>query len=272
MSKKAAADFFYRHAALIRVAHWINLVCLVILLMSGLNIFSAHPALYLGSTSTFNHPIFSIDSDDSGASPKGVTTVLGHSFNTTGVLGVSNRDGDVEERAFPAWSTIPSDYDLATARRWHFLFAWILVLNGLLYLSYGVLSGHLRRDLVPKGEDLAKLGPTFLDHLRFRFPHGEAARRYNVMQMISYLIVGFVLLPLMVLAGLSMSPGVDSFVHVLPELFGGRQSARTVHFIIAWLLVLFTIVHVFMVLISGVWNNVRSMITGWYKLGQERAS
>lgn len=268
----AAKHSFYRHAAVVRATHWINAICLVFLLMSGLNIFNARPDLYLGARSHFSHPILTIGADDSGASPKGVTTIFGHNFDTTGLLGVSNRAGEPEERAFPAWSTIPGDYDLATARRWHFLFAWIFVLNGLLYLTFSISSGHLRRDLVPSGADLAKIGPTFLDHLRLRFPHGEEARRYNVMQMISYLVVGFVLLPLMVLAGWSMSPGIDSLSHLLPTLLGGRQTARTIHFVIAWLLILFTIVHLLMVLVSGVWNNVRSMITGRYDLGQERAS
>lgn len=269
MPMKSDARRFYRHATVVRATHWINALCLVFLLMSGLNIFNARPDLYLGSRSSFHHPVLSIGADDSGANPKGVTTILGHKFTTTGVLGVS---GEGDERAFPAWSTIPSDYDLATARRWHFLFAWIFVLNGLLYLTFSVTSGHLRRDLVPKRAEFAKIGPTFLDHLRLHFPHGEEAKRYNVMQMISYLIVGFVLLPIMVLAGWSMSPGVDSLAHFLPQLFGGRQSARTIHFAIAWLLVLFTIVHLLMVLISGVWNNVRSMITGRYDLGEERPS
>jgi len=265
---KLAKNFFRRHAAVVRLTHWINALCLVFLLMSGLNIFNARPDLYWGSKSTFSHPLLSIGSDDSGVNPKGVTKVFGHSFTTTGVLGVS---GDGDERAFPAWSTIPSDYDLATARRWHFLFAWLFVLNGLLYLTFSISSGHVRRDLIPRRDELRKIGPTLVDHLRLRFPHGEEAKRYNVVQMMSYFIVGFILLPIMVLAGWSMSPGVDSLAHFLPQLFGGRQSARTIHFLIAWLLVLFTIVHLFMVLISGVWNNVRSMITGRYDLGQERA-
>ena len=255
-----------RHSAAVRVTHWINVICMVFLLMSGLNIFNAHPDLYFGSTSTFAHPVFSIDSKDAPNGPVGVTTIAGHAFNTTGVLGVSSSGGEVATRAFPSWMTVPGDYDLATARRWHFLFAWLFVANGLVYLTYSLSSGHVRRDLVPRGDDLSKIGPTLWDHIRLRFPHGKEALRYNVLQMISYFLVALVLLPIMVLAGWSMSPGINTLVPMLTELFGGRQSARTAHFVIALLLVLFTIVHIAMVLVSGVWNNLRSMITGRYKL------
>lgn len=265
VQRRGRAGFVYKHAGVVRATHWINVICFSFLLMSGLNIFNAHPALYFGSTSTFDHPAFSIDAKDSPSGPVGVTTIAGHSFDTTGLLGVSSEDGQPQERGFPAWSTVPAEYDLATARRWHFLFAWIFVLNGLVYLVFGFLSGHVQRDLVPRGPDLKHIGATIRDHLRLRFPHGEEAERYNVLQMSTYLIVACVLLPLMVLAGWSMAPGLDSLLPFLPEAFGGRQSARSIHFIIAWLLVLFVLVHIAMVLVSGVWNNLRSMITGWYR-------
>jgi thiosulfate reductase cytochrome b subunit len=258
--------FIFRHSAVVRVTHWINVVCLGFLLMSGLNVFNAHPALYFGSASNFDRPVFSINAEDAPSGPQGVTAIAGRRFNTTGVLGVSNEDGQVSMRAFPSWATIPADYDLATARRWHFLFAWLFVLNGCVYLIYGLGSGHIVGDLTPRRRDLARIGSALWDHLRLRFPHGEEARRYNSLQMIAYFIVACVLLPVMVLAGLSMSPGVDSLAPFLPAAFGGEQTARTVHFVIAWLLVLFVIVHVFMVLISGVWNNIRSMIIGWYQI------
>ena len=258
--------FIFRHRGVVRATHWINVLCLAFLFMSGLNIFNGHPELYFGSTSTFDHPAFSIDSKDGPTGPIGVTTIGGRAFTTTGLLGVSTEDGQAAERAFPAWLTVPAEYDLATARRWHFFFAWIFVLNGALYLIYALASGHIRRDLLPGWKDLARIGPTIWEHLRLRFPHGEEAVRYNVLQMMSYFLGACILLPLIVLAGWSMSPGIDSFAPFLPEFFGGRQSARTVHFIVAWLLVLFTIVHVVMVLLSGVWNNIRSMVTGWYQI------
>ena len=105
-----------------------------------------------------------------------------------------------------------------------------------------------------------------LDHARLRFARGEEARRYNVLQRLAYLIILFVVLPLLVLAGLAMSPGLDAAFPGLTAVFGGRQSARTVHFVCAFILTGFVVVHVLMVLLSGLWNNLRSMITGWYAI------
>ncbi|HWG03783.1 MAG TPA: cytochrome b/b6 domain-containing protein, partial [Beijerinckiaceae bacterium] len=170
----------------------------------------------------------------------------------------------------PSWITVPSEQDLATGRRWHFFFAWIFVLNGLIYLVSGFIAGHFRRDLVPAPSGLAHIGRSLVDHLRLRFPRGEEARHYNVLQQITYLVVVFLLLPGMVIAGLTLSPGLDSLFHPLLELFGGRQTARSIHFLFATFIVLFTIIHVVMVLVSGVFNNLRSMITGRYDIGVER--
>jgi len=255
-----------RHSAVVRVTHWVNVVCLTVLLMSGLQIFNAHPALYWGDASDFQHPAFAIFAQQgANGREKGITAVGGHRLNTTGVLGVS-RDaaGHDWARAFPAWATLPSWQSLAEGRQWHFFFAWLFVANGLVYLAYGLLGRHLWRDLVPSRRDFGRIGRTAWDHLRFRFPKGEEARRYNVIQKLAYLIVVLVLLPLMVLAGLTMSPRIDAGIPQLLTLFGGRQSARTVHFIVAFALLAFVLIHVFMVLVSGVWNNIRSMLTGRY--------
>ncbi|MDQ3189270.1 MAG: cytochrome b/b6 domain-containing protein, partial [Pseudomonadota bacterium] len=94
----------------------------------------------------------------------------------------------------------------------------------------------------------------------------EEAKRYNVLQKLAYLSVIFVLLPLVILAGWAMSPWLNSIIPGWVDLLGGRQSARTIHFIVAWLLFLFLAVHVFEVIISGFWNHIRSMITGRYKI------
>jgi thiosulfate reductase cytochrome b subunit len=257
-----------RHSIMVRVTHWANAICLLILLMSGLQIFNAHPALYWGQASTFDQPIFALTATngDQGRT-KGVTQLFGHSFDTTGVLGASaGSGGRVWARGFPSWLTLPSYQDLATGRRWHFFFAWLLVLNGAVYLLYSIVSGHLRRDLLPTGSQLRKIGHTIREHLLLRFPRGDDARHYNALQKLAYLIVALVLLPLVVLTGLTMSPGVNAAVPELLTLFGGRQSARTIHFLAASGLVLFVIVHVAMVLLSGAWNNLRSMITGSYVL------
>jgi thiosulfate reductase cytochrome b subunit len=263
-----ADRWFRRHAGLVRVTHWINALCFALLLMSGLQIFNAHPALYIGAQSDFDHPAIAIQARRSEHGIKGETMLFGHAFDTTGVLGVSTEGGQVTPRAFPSWITIPSFQDLATGRRWHFFFAWLLVLNGLAYLVFGLASRHFRRDLLPSGRELRHIGGEILDHLRLRFPRGEAAKRYNVLQQLAYLAVVFVLFPLVVLTGLTMSPGIDSAVPQLLSVFGGRQTARLIHFVAASGLVLFVVVHLVMVLISGVWNNIRSMITGWYDLGK----
>ncbi|GJE62684.1 cytochrome b/b6 domain-containing protein [Methylobacterium trifolii] len=260
--------WFFRHPLVIRLAHWVNAATLLVLLMSGLQIFNAHPALYWGSTSTFDTPALAITSEqDADGVARGIVTVGGRSFGTTGVLGVSNFAGEAQERAFPAWSTLPASQDLATGRRWHFLFAWAFVINGLIYLAYGIGSGQLRRRLIPDGDQIRDLGGSIREHLTLHFPEGEEAKRYNVLQKLTYLVVVLVLLPVMVLAGLAMSPGMDAAWPWLTEIFGGRQSARSVHFIVANLLVLFVIVHVLLVLVSGFWNNMRGMVTGWFSLG-----
>jgi len=258
---------YRRHAGPVRVTHWINAACFTLLLMSGLQIFNAHPALYVGERSDFEHPTMSIRAHQSERGIVGETMILGHSFDTTGVLGASREGGQVSPRAFPSWITIPSYQDLAAGRRWHFFFAWLLVLNGLVYLAWGFASRHFGRDLLPRRAELSHIGRAVLEHLRLRFPRGAAAKRYNVLQQLSYLLVVFVLFPLMILTGLTMSPGVDSAVPPLLTLFGGRQTARLIHFAAASGLVLFVIVHLVMVLVSGAWNNLRSMITGRYDLG-----
>ncbi len=117
--------------------------------------------------------------------------------------------------------------------------------------------------------DVRSIGRSIVDHLRFRHPKGEASKRYNVLQKLTYLMVIFVLLPLVILMGLAMSPAVDALWPGWVDLFGGRQSARTIHFIVAWLLVAFVLVHVFEVIITGLWNNLRSMITGRYRVEAE---
>ena len=256
-----------RHGALVRVTHWINALCLGLLFMSGLQIFNAHPALYIGQTSTFKTPIFAIDSREVDGKTVGYTAVLGHSIDTTGVLGLSHVDGQPVERAFPSWITLPAAQDLGTGRKWHFLMAWLLVINGLLYLAYGLVSRHFVRDIVPDRADLAHTGEAIVDHLKLRFPRGENARRYNVLQKLAYAGVIFVALPLIVLAGWTMSPGLDAAFSPLLTLFGGRQTARTIHFVVAFSLVAFVVVHVAMVLLTGVFNNMRAMITGWFDLG-----
>ena len=259
----------YRHSALVRVTHWINVICLTALLMSGLQIFNAHSALYWGQDSDFKRPLFAIAADGgNGTFPtRGMVEIFGRTFDTTGVLGLSRGpSGRAVVRAFPTWITLPGYQDLATGRRWHFLFAWLFVLNGATYLVISLLDGHFRRNLIPDRVQLLHIGRSVVDHLMLRFPKGEVARQYNVLQKLSYLLVIFVLLPTMALSGMAMSPAIDAAVPQLLSLFDGRQSARTVHFIAATAVILLVLVHILMVVLSGVFNNMRSMITGWFAI------
>ena len=270
---RTAARRVYRHRLPVRVMHWINVICVTVLLMSGLAIFNAHPALYWGQKSDFDHPWLSIGAAPaSGGGIRGVTTLAGHRFSTDGVLGAS-RVGDASDktaRAFPSWATIPGPQWLAMGRHWHFFFAWLFVLNGVAYVLYAIFSGHLRRDLLPRGAEVRHIGRSIKDHLLLRHETGERARRYNVLQNLAYLAVIFVVLPLLILAGMAMSPRLDTVFTGWVDLLGGRQSARSLHFLAASGILLFVVVHVFEVLINGVWNQLRSMITGWYTLPADK--
>ena len=130
----------------------------------------------------------------------------------------------------------------------------------------------MQRDLAPSRQELRPrhLWQDVKDHARLRFHTGEAARRYNVLQKLSYVGVIFGLLPAMVLTGLTMSPGVNAAWPWLLDLFGGRQSARSIHFICAALLAGFIVVHLLMVVLAGPLNELRSIVTGWYRLPEER--
>ncbi len=268
MKASAAPGYLYkRHALPVRVMHWINVLALSALLMSGLGIFNAHPSLDWGRQSYSGRPsLLRIESHAGNGEWIGTTTVFGHTFQTTGLLGVSTAADGTHRVAFPGWLTIPSYYSLADARIWHFFFAWLLVLNGIAYVLYAALSHHLAGDLWPSRADLRAIPSSLLDHLKFKHPQGEAARHYNVLQKLAYVSVIFVLLPLIILAGWAMSPWLNSLWPGWVDVFGGRQSARTVHFVVAWLLVAFVAIHVFEVIISGVWNHLRSMITGNYRI------
>lgn len=263
---------YARHALPVRIMHWTNVVALTILFMSGLQIFNAHPALYWGKSSYSGRPALL----EMGAMQMpdgrvfGMTRIGEHVFDTTGVFGASrDRAGEWSARGFPWWLTIPDNRWLAMARAWHFFFAWVFVLNGLAYIGYSFASRHVQRDLWPTPVDRRSIGRSIVDHLKLKHPTGEAAKHYNVLQKLTYLIVIFVLLPGIALMGLAMSPWFDGVLTGWVDLFGGRQSARTIHFIIAWLLVAFVAIHVFEVLISGAWNHIRSMITGRYVIREE---
>lgn len=267
---------FKRHAAVTRVTHWINVVAISFLLGSGLNIFNAHPALYWGAYGADHDDgkrwleIGAVDNAQGQA--RGITRVGPLAVDTTGVLGVATgSNGQPLAQGFPGWATFPTVRDLATARNWHFLFAWVLILNGLVYLVYGAVTRHLSRDLVPTRRELslANIWHDIVLHARLRFPKGEDAKRYHILQKLAYGGTVFVLLPLMVATGLAMSPGIGATWSWLIDLLGGRQSARSIHFITAAAVVGFIVLHVLMVLLAGPYNELRSMITGKFRIDPE---
>ncbi len=263
-------EVIYRHTVTVRLTHWINALSFILLLISGLRIFNYHPALYWGNDGHEGMLSFiaieTLSDVESGA-PVGVTTVFGHSFNTTGVLGVSyGITGEPVQAAFPNWLTLPAG--LGPARGVHFDAAWLLVINGIVYLLSGLLGGHFHRDLLPAAKELSPrhVLADIWNHARLRRARGAAARHYNVLQKLAYMSVMFGLLPVMVLSGLAMSPAATAAAPFLLDLFGGRQSARTIHFLVTDLLVLFVLVHVFQVIVTGLFNNMRAMITGRYAI------
>lgn len=262
--RKAKGPLIYRQSAWTRVTHWVWVVCLFFLLLSGLQIFNAHPSLYVGQESGFEYDnavleIYAVNTPDG---PRGRIRIFGQEFDTTGVLGMSGPEGRPQFRGFPGWATIPSFQDLATGRVVHFFFGWILVVTIMAWFVASFINGHIRRDIVPTGGDIGQLPRDIADHARFRFHHG---RSYNSLQKLAYAGVFFILFPLIILTGLTMSPGMDASWPWLLDVFGGRQTARTIHFAVMVLLVAFFIIHIAMVVLAGPINELRSMITGWYR-------
>jgi Ni/Fe-hydrogenase b-type cytochrome subunit len=256
----------YRHRLPTRIWHWLNALTVFVLLMSGLMIFNAHPRLYWGQYgANFDQAWLQIGSTQA----KGFLQVGQLRIETTGVLGRWTDDqGQMQRRAFPHWATIPSSYSLAAARRWHLAFAWILVIGLFAFWPVSLANRHVQRDLAPRRSELSPrhIWHDIKEHAFLRFPTGEAALRYNILQKLSYVAVIFVLIPLMILSGLGMSPGMNASWPWILDFLGGRQSARSIHFISAMLLLVFIVVHLVMVALAGPFNEIRSMITGYFRV------
>ncbi|HYA31048.1 MAG TPA: cytochrome b/b6 domain-containing protein, partial [Acidobacteriota bacterium] len=253
----------YRHNRVTRLTHWTNAVALMILLMSGLMIFNAHPQLYWGNTSEPTRAFLSIGAQSNDSHTRGYVEIFGIRVDTTGFLGVARTTDGPSERAFPSWLTVPGYYSLAGGRRWHFFFGWLFTLNGLLYVAYNLAAGHLRKFLLTPC-DARKIPAMIAYYLKLRKTSPQEGE-YNPLQKMAYTSVFVILTPLILLSGMAMSPQLDVAFNWIPTLFGGRQSARSVHFILAFSFLFFTFGHVFMVVTQGLFNNLRSMTTGWYK-------
>ena len=251
-----------RHRLTTRLWHWINVLCLLTLLMSGLSIFNAHPRLYWGEYGANNdYAWLAIGS----SSTEGYLRIGDIQFVTTGVLGNwRDKNGKVMTRAFPGWVTIPSYYSLADGRRWHFFFAWIFAISLTVFMIRSLWNRHIQRDLhIQRSEwALDVIWKDVKDHVLLRLRKGADTRDYNILQKLSYNSVIFILLPLMIFSGLAMSPAMDANWPFLTDIFWGRQSARSIHFISALFLVIFFLVHIIMVLLSGPFEQVWSMIAG----------
>ncbi len=260
----AKGPLIYRQRMWTRATHWIWAISLFFLMLSGMQIFNAHPTLHIGKEAGFayDNAVLDIGAEKVGDELQGYTRVLGTKFNTTGVLGYSGG----ENRAFPAALTIPSYRSLAGGRVVHFFFAWALVATLAVWLIASAFNGHLRQ-LIPTVADMRALPRDIANHARLRFHH---TADYNVLQKIAYAGVLFVALPLMILTGLTMSPNFNAFAPWLLDVFGGRQTARSIHFIVMLALIAFFVVHIVMILAAGPINEIRSIITGWYRTDADK--
>ena len=236
VSVQAPKNWIYRHSYNVRICHWILVISFAYLVVSGVNIFLDFPELYWGKVGFQGYPAVFKLSD------------WGLSWEEAGAMG--NR----------RWG-----------RNYHFLFAWVFVINGFVYLSWNLWRKQFRRKMLPRRDELnlGHLKVEIVNHLRLRRPKGDEARRYNVLQKLSYLLVLFLLFPFMILSGLAQMPAFTAISPELIDLFGGRQTARTLHVVATVVLMLFVIVHVIEVFVIGVVNAMRSMITGRFELPDE---
>jgi len=223
-----------RHALSTRIWHWVNLVCVTILFMSGLNISNAHRYLYWGH------------------------------------WGFAPEQAWLRVPYFPGWATIPGYYSLASARDWHILFAWPFALGLLFIWAAMLINRHFWRDLriARKEWKAAAIWADIVRHLKLDFDHGGG--KYNFLQRLAYGLVLCVFLPVMVFSGLAISPGFEPAAPWLVDAFGGRQSARSIHFIVSWAIFAFIAIHILLVLLTGPINQIRGMITGGREIKEGR--
>lgn len=229
-----------RHSLLVRITHWVTVISFLALLITGVELIISHPRFYWGETGNSGMtPLFSFHIPASrGTVPTG--------YNYT----MPDQNG---------WS-----------RYLHFEAAWVLVITALIYGFASLLNSHFRKNLfpAPAQRNWPAIRVVFSRYFRPGPLDPGESDAYNVVQRISYLAVIFVLFPLVILTGLALSPGFNAAVPIVVNTFGGRQSARTLHFFVTDLLVIFLIVHVAMLSLAGFWSRTRAMITGHAKSGE----
>lgn len=215
-----------KHSLITRIWHWLNALCVIVLFMSGLGISNAHRYLYWGNK---------------GSEPSEAWTAV---------------------MRFPDWATIPGHYNLALSRDWHVLMAWPFAIALIIMWAAMLVNGHFWRDLRTSISEWkpAAIWHDVVEHLKLNFEHEGA--KYNFLQKLAYGLVFGVFLPIMVFSGMAISPGIEPAAPWLVEAFGGRQSARSIHFLAAWGLFAFFIIHIVLVLLSGPVKQIRDMITG----------
>lgn len=256
----------YRHSILARTTHWLWTLAILVLVMSGLQIFNAAPYLDASDKSNPDRRVLAIGAYQTATGAAvGTVKLFGLTIPTTHLLGYTDDgQGGESARAFPGWATMPAVQDLADGRLWHLFSAWMLVIALVTYLIAAAVRKDLR-ELIVRPSDVPKLLPMQLYYLRLRKdppPHGK----YNPLQKVAYTAVLFGFLPLIILTGLALSPGIDAIANPLVSVFGGRQFARLWHFTLMAILIAYFAVHMVLVFSTGPWNNIVSMITGWYRL------
>ncbi|MBN8809184.1 MAG: cytochrome b/b6 domain-containing protein [Sphingomonas sp.] len=223
-----------------RLWHWLTAVTIFVMIGSGIGILNAHPRLYWGAYgANFDHAWLDLSSYKD--------------WMRSGIF------------------TIPRNYNLALSRRWHLTFALVLGFALLAFMVASLINRHFQRDLRVRAKEVAPrhLIADAAAHARFDFLNPDDPARYNTLQKLSYVGVIFLILPLMILTGLALSPGMDAAWPWLLELFGGRQSARSIHFIAASALVAFIVIHLALVILAGPIGEVRSMLTGWWRVPED---
>jgi thiosulfate reductase cytochrome b subunit len=239
-----------RHKRWVKGTHFIVTLSFLALSFSGFVILMSHPRLYWGKVGNDLTPaLFELP--------------ISRNYHHGGW-----------EKSIPFFHSAGSPvsasrtYDIFNENGWgrstHFLAAWFLVLAGVIYLLAGILTGHFWRNLLPPAKELRLrlLWRDFISHFRRQISSEKRSPRYGLLQKCTYAGVIFVLLPLVVLTGLTMSPAIAAAHPVLLNIFYGAQSARTIHFFASVALLIFLIVHIIMVIRSGFKQNILAITLG----------